>query len=76
MTTSASRAAAVTTAGGPATTMADSASTPLPEVVRAVDDFGVKGGGSDDDRRVCDKDGRQRLDAPPGRSEGRRGLWP
>ena len=52
--------------------MAASASTPLPEVVRAVDNFDVKGGGGNNGRRTCDDDGRQRLFVAPGSGEGRR----
>ena len=73
---SASRAAAVTTAGGPATTSAASATAPLPAGVRAADGFGLKGGGGNDGRRACDDDGRQRHGASPGGGEGRRRLRP
>ena len=51
--------------------MAASASTPLPEVVRAVDNFGLKGRGGGDGKRTCNDVGRQRHGAPPGGGEGR-----
>ena len=70
--TMASMAAAMTTAGGPATTSAASATVPLPEGVRAVDNFGLKGGGGGNDgRRACDNVGHQRHGASPGEGEGR-----
>ena len=47
-------------------TLAASATAPLPEGVRAVDDFDVKGGGGDDSRRACDNVGRQHHGASPG----------
>ena len=57
---------AATTAEGSATTSAASATAPLPEGVKAVDDFELKGGGDDDSRRACNEVGRQRLGASPG----------
>ena len=53
-------------------TLAVSATAPLPEGLRAVDDFGLKGGGGDDSRRACDDVGRQRHGASPIGDEGRR----
>ena len=44
--------------GGPAKTSAASATAPLPAGVRAADDFGFKGGSSDDSRRSYDDVGR------------------
>ena len=51
---------------------ANSATAPLPEGVRAVNDVGVKGGGVDDGRRACDNVGRQRHGVSPGGGKGRR----
>ena len=45
---------------------AASATSPLPEGVRAVDVYGLKGGGGDDSRRACDNVGRQLHGASPG----------
>ena len=51
---------------------AASATEPLPEGVRAVDVYGLKGGGGDDGRRACDNVGRQRHGDSPIGDEGRR----
>ena len=48
------------------TTSATSATAPLPEGVRAVDDFGLKGGGGDDGRMACNAVGRERHGDSPG----------
>ena len=57
-------------------TLAASATAPLAEGVRAVDNFGVKGGGVGDGMRACDNVGRQRQGVSPGGGEGRRRLRP
>ena len=68
--TSASRAAAATTAGGPATPLAARATAPRPEGVRFSNDVGLKGGGGDDGRRACNVVGRTGHGASPGGGEG------
>ena len=52
---------------------AASATAPLPEGVRAVDDFGLNSGGDDDGRRACDDVNRQRHGARRRPQRGRGG---